>query len=317
MHNTCLPNGLYPLASDTIASMNKRGAVYLKVLIASFALGIIFLQGCATTGPRPTNQLTKSYLSKTPLSRPPRLLSIKSAYRAQDSFVNSIKKDLGEPVGYKAGLTNRHAQEYFGVKEPVRGVLLDWMLMESGATLPYRFGARPMVEGDLMVRIADEGINNATTPMEALRHIDAVIPFMELPDLIYANNVKLSAPLIIAANVGARYGITGRPVRVYPTKRWLKRLKNIEVELFDETGRLLSSGRTSALMHDPMRVVLWLKDSLKAEGVALKKGDLLSLGSVTALVPVKLGMQTINARYTGLEPLKPNSTVEITVRFAE
>jgi len=295
--------------------MNKRAPIYHRLLIVSFALCIIILQGCATTGPRPTSPLTKDYLSKIPQTKPPVLLSIKGAYRAQSRFINSIKKDFGEPAGYKVGLTNKRAQRYFGVKEPVRGVLLDWMLMESGATLPYRFGARPMAEGDLLVRIADRGINNATTPMEALRHIDAVIPFMELPDLVYADNVKLSAPLIIAANVGARYGVTGRAIRVSATKRWLRRLQNIEVELFDEKGTLLASGKSTALMGDPMRVVLWLKDSLKADGIALKKGDLISLGSITDLVPVKDGMQSISARYTGLEPLKPNSTIEITVHF--
>jgi len=129
--------------------MNKRGPIYHKVLLVSFALCIIFLQGCATTGPRPISPLASNYLSKTPYSKPPRLLSIKSAYKVQGRFVNSIKKDFGEPVGYKAGLTNKRAQKHFGVKEPVRGVLLDWMLMESGATLPYRFGARPMAEGPL------------------------------------------------------------------------------------------------------------------------------------------------------------------------
>jgi 2-keto-4-pentenoate hydratase len=297
--------------------MNKHNSLNLRLLLVSFAMCMIFLQGCATTGSRSVELLTIDYIAKTPHAKSRRLLSLKKAYKAQELFVNSLTPELGTPVGYKVGLTNRRAQQYFNVKEPVRGVLLDWMLMESGATLPYHFGARPMAEGDLLVRVADEAINNATTPMEALRHIDAVIPFMELPDLVYSKDVRLSAPLIIAANVGARYGVTGRAIRVYPTKKWLRRFKNITVELFDEEGRLLSSGNSSSLMEDPMQVVLWIKNSLKAEGKSLKTGDLISLGSITALVPVTSGMQTISARYTGLEPLRPNSTIEITIRFTE
>jgi len=296
--------------------MNKRSLPYQRLLLLSFALCFILVQGCATTGSRPASPLTNDYLSKTPQTKYPIFLTLRNAYKAQDIFVDSIKKDFGEPVGYKVGLTNKRAQRYFGVKEPIRGVLLDWMLMESGATLPYRFGARPRAEGDLLVRVASSEINNARTPMQALRHIDAVIPFMELPDLVYAKDIKLTAPLIVAANVGARYGVTGPAIRVSPTKRWLRRFRNIEVELFDEEGRLLSKGRSSSLMGNPMRVVLWIKDSLKAEGKELKKGDLISLGSITALVPIRDGMQTISARYTGLEPMRPNSTIEITIRFA-
>jgi len=67
----------------------------------------------------------------------------------------------------------------------------------------------------------------------------------------------------------------------------------------------------SSLLEHPMNVVLWIRDSLKADGIALKKGDLLSLGTITKLTPTAPNT-VIKARYVGLDPKGP---VEISVIF--
>jgi 2-keto-4-pentenoate hydratase len=64
-------------------------------------------------------------------------------------------------------------------------------------------------------------------------------------------------------------------------------------------------------LGDPLDVVLWIKDSLIAEGKRLEKGDLLSLGTITKLMPAQPGM-TVRAIYTGLDLSGP---VEISVNF--
>ena len=82
--------------------------------------------------------------------------------------------------------------------------------------------------------------------------------------------------------------------------------------------RFLSSSATALgsialtnLLGHPLNVVLWLKDSLAAEGKRLKKGDLLSLGTITKLMPVRPGT-TVKARYLDLDPAGP---VEISAHF--
>jgi 2-keto-4-pentenoate hydratase len=50
-----------------------------------------------------------------------------------------------------------------------------------------------------------------------------------------------------------------------------------------------------------LNAVLWIAESLRAEGKALKNGELLSLGSFSALLPPKPGT-TITVRYIGLIP---------------
>ena len=58
-----------------------------------------------------------------------------------------------------------------------------------------------------------------------------------------------------------------------------------------------------------MNAVLWLVKDLKASGIALKKGDLLSLGSFSKLLPPKSGTSA-KVTYEGL-PGNPS----VSVRF--
>ena len=69
--------------------------------------------------------------------------------------------------------------------------------------------------------------------------------------------------------------------------------------------------RRDSLLGDPLNVVTWIRDSLKAEKKKLNKGDLLSLGSLTKLTPT-VPNTTVRARYVDLDPKGP---VEITAKF--
>ncbi len=255
--------------------------------------------------------LTDNYLNQTPVNKIDTIITIPKAQQIQNQFVAEISKNLGQVVGYKAGLTNQKAQESFNVSQPLRGVFLEKMLLENGSIISAKFGSRPIGEGDLIMRVGSAEINNAKTPRETLKYLDAVIPFIELGDLVYSEDIKIDAPALLAINVGARTGILGEPIPVVDTDEWENRLKSLKLEMLDENGKVLASGKGSDLLGNPLNVVLWIKDSLQAEGKELKKGDLLSLGSMTSLIPVKSN-STIRARYIDLEP---NKTVEIFVKF--
>ncbi|WP_424101399.1 2-keto-4-pentenoate hydratase [Moorena producens] len=322
-----MPNALNPENSSSNTMQDIKSISLAIVLLAS----VLYLPSCNLTGAKnnsntsssPTKvldqtpdgrvveELTTSYLNKTPARAVATQLSVEQAQALQDQFVQQLSSSLGNVVGYKAGLTNPAAQERFKVSEPIRGVLLEKMLLNSGAVVPAKFGTRPVYEGDLMVRVGSEEINNATTPKEALAALDAVIPFMELPDLVYDPKVSLNGTALVAINVGARLGVLGTPIPLSATPDWEERLKNIKIVMVDKAGNELAVGKSSALLGNPLQVVLWLKDSLKASGKVLKKGDLLSLGSMTPLVPVKSGT-TIRAQYIGLDP---KVKVEISVSF--
>ena len=262
--------------------------------------GILFW-GIPAAAEDTASRLADHFQNKTPAPAPAKDLSLNEAMAVQADFVSLLSETWGPIIGYKAGLTSKPVQEKFGVDQPVRGTLLKNMMLDSGAEVPADFGARPLFEGDLMLRVGDEKINEADTPDAALRSIDAAIPFIELPDLLFSKEVPLNGPAIAAVNVGARYGVMGKPIAVEPTPEWADRLAQFTLRIQDEKGTVLAEGRGSNLLGRPLNVVLWIKDSLKAEGRRLKKGDLLSLGTVTKLMPPKAGA-TFRAVYLNLDP---------------
>jgi 2-keto-4-pentenoate hydratase len=184
-------------------------------------------------------------------------------------------------VGYKAGLTSQAAQERLGVTSPVRGVLLEDMLLKDGAEVPADFGARPVFEPDLLVVVKDASIHQAKTHLEVLGSLSLVIPFIELPDLLVAEGEKLSAPLIVSLNVGARLGVVGRGVPVRATPEFADALAAMRVIVSDQRGKELASGRGAAILDHPLNAVLWLVRDLEKSKTRLKPGDMLSLGSFT------------------------------------
>ena len=259
----------------------------------------------------PGQKMAIQFNAREPVTPPESTLSMQQAMVLQQQFNRQMIKWKGPIAGYKAALTSRAAQERFGTNEPVRGTLFKKMLLENGANLEISFGIRPLYEADLLVRIGDETINTAQTPLQALQAIDAVIPFIELPDLAFPEGTKLTAPLLAAINAGGRLGVFGAPHPVHADSATLQRFGTFRVKLIADDQELIAENTGAALMGHPMNVVLWLRDSLARDGIQLKKGDLLSLGSLTPIFPVTADTR-ITARYEGLLPDKP---IEVSVQF--
>jgi 2-keto-4-pentenoate hydratase len=165
-------------------------------------------------------------------------------------------------VGYKAGLTSRAAQERMGVTSPVRGVLFEKMLLKDGAEVPAKFGARPVYEADLLVVVKDAAIQQAKTQLDVLRSLSLVMPFIELPDLVVAEGEKLSAPLIVSLNVGARLGVAGKGIPVQATPEFATALAAMRVVVVGQNGVEIASARGAAILDNPLNAVLWLVQDL-------------------------------------------------------
>ena len=278
----------------------------LVVLLLTLAMGVIPAPA-ADDGAK----LAEHFLKKIPVTSYDQAMTVEQAMKVQAQFVKGLKPTFGEVVGYKAGLTNVDVQKALGVAHPLRGILLKKMLLKSGATIEANYGIRPFAEGDLILRVGSAEINKAKTPQETLRWIDAAIPFVELPDMPYAKELKLNGPAIAAVNVGARFGVMGSPIPLKASKEWMDRLKNFKLQIFDDKGTVLSEGQGTSLLGDPLNVVLWISDSLKAEGKKLNKGDLLSLGSITKMLPTAPNT-SLRAHYIDLDPKGP---IDVIVKF--
>jgi len=108
----------------------------------------------------------------------------------------------------------------------------------------------------------------------------------------------------------ARLGVLGDPIFLPATAESVEKLATVKIEVVDQTGAVVGGGKGVDVLNNPLNVVLWIVESLKAERKTLKNGDLLSLGSFSVLLLPKAGT-TITVRYTGLAPVP----AEVTVTF--
>jgi 2-keto-4-pentenoate hydratase len=165
-----------------------------------------------------------------------------------------------------------------------------------------------LYEADMLVRVKSAAINQAKTPMEVLDAVDQIIPFIELPDLMVQAPPKLNGAGVTAINVGARLGVAGAPIAVpaYRGERFamLKALADMDVSLTDGAGVRLGGGKGSDILEHPLNAVVWLAGALAQEGLAMQPGDLISLGSFSALLPPKAGL-SVTATYDGLPGAAP------------
>jgi 2-keto-4-pentenoate hydratase len=188
----------------------------------------------------------------------------------------------------------------------VWGVLYAPMLLKDGASVEAAFGARPVFEADLLVRVSDARISQAKTPEQVLQYIDQVIPAIELPDLVVEAPPKLNGAGVAAINVAARYFVTGSPIDVKRTQAFADSLASMRVQVMGG-GQDLDTGFGRDVLDHPLNAVIWLAQDLQKHGLALKKGDLVSVGSFSKLMPPKAG-QKVEVQYQGL-PDNPSVTV--------
>lgn len=230
--------------------------------------------------------------------------TMEDALCTQAKLAAALEPKMGPVVGYKAGLTSAAAQERFGASEPVQGVLYRDMMLEDGAEVPEKFGARPVFEADLILVVGSDAINSASSAEEAMEHISAVHPFLELPDISYAKGEPINAVTLTANGVAAKMGVLGAAIPVEDSNAMLSALETMQVTVTASDGEVLAEAPGSAVLGNPVNAVLWLM----SKGIEFKEGDLISVGSIGPLIPPAKAKGKAVARYAGL-PGDPSISV--------
>ncbi len=232
------------------------------------------------------------------------------ARTVQADLVGLLAEDYRR-AGYKVGLTDRKAQEMFGISRPLVGVLFKQMLQQDGAEIALDSATSLLVELDLLARVKSAGINQAVSVEDVARHIDAIIPFIELPDALFRLDGGNAAALLIAGNVGARWGVAGIPATVVDAQDLVERLPSMTLRLTTDTGKVLREGRGDRILGHPLNSILYLLEELRLRNETLKQGDLISLGAIGGPVKAEQGRR-YTAEYSGYG--EKIFTVSVTIR---
>ena len=288
----------------------SRPAAFAAPVVACAALLAAAGADAACPAPEEAELRAAAWLAGQPVASYGEGLSLADAYCGQDIYVARLEAALGPRIGYKVGFTGKASQEHFGVSEPARGVLFAPMILETGAELPADFGVRGLFEADLVVTIKDAAVMDATTPLEAAAALEAVVPFIELPDIVVPEGQILDGANIIALNVMPRYGVVGPAIPVEADEAFVAAFAEFDAILLNATGAEIERSKGSALLGNPLNALLWLVADLREAGLALEPGDIVSLGSLGRPHPTVAGA-TITLRYEGL----PGGASEVSVSF--
>jgi 2-keto-4-pentenoate hydratase len=231
--------------------------------------------------------VARHWLERKPLPLIDPSLSMDTAVCARDRFLSLIQPLMGAPVGYKAAAITPPAQRDLGIKDPLEGIYLAGMLSSATSSpVSVHYGCRPIVEAKLMVAVKDEGINEAITTEDAAMHIAYILPSIELGDSLVDPRQKLTAPILILYNVGARAVLIGPPIAFDGSPRAVEALNSIVVTTTDaSTGKLIDRQLGKDMMGGPLNAVLWIVRDQNSRGVRLRPGDRLGLGALSRVRP--------------------------------
>ena len=210
-------------------------------------------------------------------------LDVVDAYEIQ--LLNIRRRlDGGAQVnGHKVGLSSLAMQEMMGVDEPDYGHLLSDMEVSSDEPVSASRYCFPRVEVEVAFILGDTLPGEGCTTADVLGATEAVAPAIELIDSRIADwDIRIGDT--IADNASSAGYVLG-PERVKPD----------EVDLTAISARLLrngeevASGRSDAVLGDPVVAVAWLAEKVAGFGVTLEAGHVILPGSVHRAIDARPG----------------------------
>ena len=199
-------------------------------------------------------------------------LDLAQAYALQDR-VSALRVAAGERVaGYKVGCTGPGTVAQFGMAGPIRGYLYEGEIRETGARLDLAAYPHLAIEGEMALRIGDDG------------QIAAAFPIVELHRFIFRGPRPTLGELI--ANNGFNAGIVLPDGAWLSSRRFLDRSATLSVRV---NGSLLGSGALWPLAGGPAPSLSWLRQHLSAFGRDVVPGHIVLAGTPLGLYPVASG----------------------------
>lgn len=208
-------------------------------------------------------------------------LDVVDAYTIQ---LMNIADRLGNGVtirGHKVGLSSKAMQDMMGVDEPDYGHLLSDMEV-SGSASVGRY-CMPRVEVEVAFVLGRTLPGAACTEDDVLACTDYVTAAIELIDSRIADwNIKIADTI---ADNASSAGFALGDAQVDPAS---VDLTKIEARLL-KGGDEVASGRSDAVLGNPVTAVAWLARKVASFGVTLEAGHVILPGSVHRAIDAEAG----------------------------
>ncbi|MBS1692071.1 MAG: 2-keto-4-pentenoate hydratase [Actinobacteria bacterium] len=220
-------------------------------------------------------------------------IDVVDAYEIQLINIRQRVAEGARVVGHKVGLSSEAMQMMMGVDEPDYGHLLDGMQVYENVPVPSANYLYPRVEVEVGFVLADDLPGAGCTEDDVIAATAAFAPAIELIDT-RITDWKIKLCDTIADNASSAGWVLGE-ARVSP--------KDIDITSIDavltRNGEGVASGRSDAVLGNPVTAVAWLARKVDSFGVRLKAGDIVLPGSCTKAIDARPGDDFV-ADFAGL-----------------
>ena len=200
------------------------------------------------------------------------ILDMDSAYELQNT-VADIRVTEGEVIiGYKVGCTGSGTTRQFGMKGPIRGTLFGSELLKNGAELDFNAFTNLAIEGEMAVKIGDNG------------EIISAFPIIELHNFVFRAPIKTLPELI--ANNGLNAGVVCPDLIWQKSARYISQSAQLSVKINSE---VIAVGDLWSLPQGPSGSIEWLENNLKNWNRSILPGNIILTGTSLGLYPVQPG----------------------------
>lgn len=223
---------------------------------------------------------------------------IGTAYAVQREVVGRRVAAGAVVVGRKIGLTSAAVQRQLDVHEPDFGVLLDDMDVSGRDVVPYRLLLQPRAEAEIAFVLARDLPADPDAVDRAV--VEAAVEFavgaIEIVDSRVADwDIHIADT--VADNASGGLYVLG------DIRLGLDEVVPREVEMtLSVDGEVVSSGRGTACLGDPVDALLWLARTAAAYGDPLRAGQVVLSGALGPIARVPPGAE-VRAEMSSLGPV--------------
>lgn len=209
-------------------------------------------------------------------------LTAAEGWRVQ-AAVARLREARGERVvGYKIGCVDLGNRQRMGLDHPAYGRIWSTELHETGAVLDRARYANPAMEAEFAITLAQDIRPGEASPKEILAATEAIYPVIEIHNLTLRGDAP-HGPELLANNAINAGVVHGAPVAA-PTPDQTPD-QTTDLKLIHD-GEVVDEWDGLTWPRDMLQAIDWLAEQLAAQGLSLKKGDLILTGAFGPPLPI-------------------------------
>jgi 2-keto-4-pentenoate hydratase len=192
----------------------------------------------------------------------------------------------GKLFGWKIAATSEAGQKHINVSGPLAGRILSETVIADGGTASMRGNKMRVGEAEFAFRFAHDlpPRANPYSVQEVLAAVGTLHPAIEIPDSRFSDFVSAGEAQLIADNACAHLFVLGEPT----SADWRARDLVEERPIITLRG-LQYIGHGKNVLGDPRVALAWCANELRALGITLREGEVVTTGTCCTPLPIQAG----------------------------